>query len=56
MEQAKGVLAERWQVNMDDAFTAMPSYARNHQLRLTEIAKEIAEGTLDTDQIPSPAT
>ncbi|MER0429743.1 GAF and ANTAR domain-containing protein [Streptomyces microflavus] len=56
VEQAKGVLAERWQVNMDDAFTAMRSYARNHQLRLTEIAKEIAEGTLDTDQIPSPAT
>ncbi|MFI6338890.1 ANTAR domain-containing protein [Streptomyces sp. NPDC050535] len=56
LEQAKGVLAERWQCTVDEAFTAMRAYARTNQLRLTGLTQAIADGTFDTDQIPHAAT
>lgn len=49
IEQAKGVLSETLGVDMDDAFTVMRTYARNHNLRLVEVAGAIADRTLDTD-------
>ncbi|MEU2632685.1 ANTAR domain-containing protein, partial [Kitasatospora sp. NPDC007106] len=54
VEQAKGVLAERWQLSLDDAFAAFRTYARAHRLRLAELAGEIASGKFDTDRIPHP--
>ncbi|WP_030268365.1 GAF and ANTAR domain-containing protein [Streptomyces sp. NRRL B-24484] len=54
VEQAKGVLSERWQLPLDDAFTAFRTYARAHRLRLAELAGEIASGQFDTDRIPHP--
>lgn len=47
LEQAKGVLAERAGVEMDQAFTAMRDYARGHNLRLREVAAAIVAGTID---------
>ncbi|HLL68304.1 MAG TPA: GAF and ANTAR domain-containing protein [Micromonosporaceae bacterium] len=45
IEQAKGVLAERRQVNMDEAFTLLRSVARNRNRRLTDLARAVVDGT-----------
>lgn len=47
LEQAKGVLAERVGLRMDEAFEVMRSYARGHNRKLTDVAGQIIEGTLD---------
>ncbi|WP_203724950.1 GAF and ANTAR domain-containing protein [Streptomyces sp. SID13588] len=52
LEQVKGILAERWNTSVDDAFTALRAYARGHGCQLTSLAREIADGTFDTNQIP----
>ncbi|WP_030671232.1 GAF and ANTAR domain-containing protein [Streptomyces sp. NRRL B-1347] len=52
--QVKGVLAERWDTSVDEAFTAFRSYARSQHLRLTDLARCIVDGTFDTSVIPAP--
>lgn len=52
IEQAKGVLAERWQVDMDRAFDVLRSYSRDHNRRLSELAQAIVDGS---EQIPPKA-
>jgi hypothetical protein len=47
IEQAKGVLAERAGLNMDQAFTAMRTYARAHQRRLSDLAHAVVHRTED---------
>ena len=49
IEQAKGVLAERAQVNVDVAFAYLRNYARSSNRRLGEIASEVVDGRLSTD-------
>jgi transcriptional regulator with GAF, ATPase, and Fis domain len=49
IEQAKGVLAERLNVPIDDAFTVLRSGARNRNRRLSELAQAIVDGS---EQIP----
>lgn len=49
LEQAKGVLAQRAGLRMDDAFQVMRAYARNHNRRLSDIAAQIIDGTLSDD-------
>lgn len=56
VEQAKGVLAERWNTSVDDAFAAFRSYARARHLRLSDLATRIISGEFDTADIPVPAT
>jgi GAF domain-containing protein len=51
VEQAKGVLAERWGVGMDTAFGALRRYARTHRLRLSELARRIVDNSLDSDAL-----
>jgi transcriptional regulator with GAF, ATPase, and Fis domain len=46
IEQAKGVLAERGSLDMEDAFNALRQYARNHNRKLTDIALEVVSGGL----------
>jgi len=55
IEQVKGVLAERWNTSVDDAFTAFRSYARARHLRLSDLATRIISGDLNTAVIPAPA-
>jgi GAF domain-containing protein len=56
IEQAKGVLAERSSLNMEQAFTRLRTYARNNNLRLVDVAHDIISGTLATDSLnPSAA-
>jgi transcriptional regulator with GAF, ATPase, and Fis domain len=46
IEQAKGVVAERTNVDMDAAFAWLRSYARNHNVTLSQVADEVVAGTL----------
>jgi transcriptional regulator with GAF, ATPase, and Fis domain len=59
LEQAKGVLAQRAGLHMDQAFHVMRAYARSHNRRLSDIAAQIIDGTLDDNQIqkdPNPGS
>ncbi len=47
IEQAKGVLAVTGGLTMDDAFAALRGYARNNGLRLSDVARALAERALD---------
>jgi AmiR/NasT family two-component response regulator len=47
IEQAKGVLAERGELTMDAAFDVLRRYARDHNLRLTEVANAVATAGLE---------
>jgi AmiR/NasT family two-component response regulator len=45
IEQAKGVLSERRQINVDEAFTLLREHARTHNRRLSDVARDVAEGS-----------
>ncbi|MFE7116822.1 GAF and ANTAR domain-containing protein [Streptomyces sp. NPDC057654] len=47
IEQAKGNLAQRHRTGADQAFVLMRSYARDHRARLTDIARQVLDGTAD---------
>jgi hypothetical protein len=51
IEQAKGILAERLQVDVDQAFVLLRRGARSHNRRLSDLAYAIVAGT----QPPSPS-
>jgi len=46
IEQAKGMVAEREGLDMDQAFTALRNHARNHNLRLVVLAEDVIGGHL----------
>jgi GAF domain-containing protein len=46
IEQAKGMVAEREGLSMEDAFATLRSYARSHNLRLADVARDLIDGTL----------
>jgi transcriptional regulator with GAF, ATPase, and Fis domain len=54
IEQAKGVLAERAQVNLDDAFNMLRSHARNNNRRLRDVAEAFIEGRLVMEELAAP--
>jgi transcriptional regulator with GAF, ATPase, and Fis domain len=45
IEQAKGVLAERRRITVDEAFVLLRGHARNHNLRLSDLARHVADGS-----------
>ena len=47
IEQAKGMLAERGQFDMDHAFGRLRRHARSHNQRLTELAYAVVTGAVD---------
>jgi hypothetical protein len=51
IEQAKGFLAERCNVEMDEAFTLLRSYAQGHHRRLNQVARDVTEGKLPASAI-----
>jgi transcriptional regulator with GAF, ATPase, and Fis domain len=53
IEQAKGKLAERLSVGMDEAFGLLRAYARNSNQRLTDVARNFADSA--TADFPPPA-
>jgi GAF domain-containing protein len=46
IEQAKGMVAEREGLDMEHAFATLRHYARNHNLRLVDVATDVIGGTL----------
>jgi transcriptional regulator with GAF, ATPase, and Fis domain len=52
IEQAKGIVAERNQVGVDEAFQQIRRFARNHNRLLSETARQIIAGAL----VPSTLT
>jgi hypothetical protein len=56
IEQAKGKISESAGMDMELAFQRLRNHARNHNLRLTEVSRAVADGTLSVrslDPIPS---
>jgi GAF domain-containing protein len=49
IEQAKGVLAERFGLDMGSAFTAIRGYSRSNNTKVAEVATAIVDGDFDTD-------
>jgi AmiR/NasT family two-component response regulator len=47
IEQAKGVLAERHDLDLAAAFGRLRSHARNNNQRLTLVAQAVVDRTLD---------
>jgi GAF domain-containing protein len=54
IEQAKGVLAEHGRLSMDAAFDRLRRYARNHNRRLTDVAREVVDAALADDVLAAP--
>lgn len=55
IEQAKGIISERETLDMDAAFRLLRNHARNHNLRLADLATSITTGALSAsalDRLP----
>ena len=46
IEQAKGIVAERQGLDMERAFATLRNHARNHNLRLADVATAVITGSL----------
>ena len=53
IEQAKGMVAEREGLNMPEAFSALRTYARVHNLRLLDVARSVVDGSLGPSALRS---
>ena len=51
VEQAKGVLVEAGDLDMHQAYTRLREYARTHRRRLSDVARDVATGLLDTAEV-----
>lgn len=51
IEQAKGIVAERNHVTVDDSFDLVRSFARAHNRLLSDTARQIIDGTLAVEQL-----
>ncbi|MFC7262387.1 ANTAR domain-containing protein, partial [Streptomyces lutosisoli] len=49
IEQAKGKLAERRGIDMEQAFTALRAHARSHNRRLSDVARAFID---DSEPLP----
>lgn len=47
IEQAKGILAERWHTGVDEAFDSLRRYARRERLVMDLVATDVIKGSLD---------
>ncbi|WP_371528409.1 GAF and ANTAR domain-containing protein [Streptomyces sp. NBC_01283] len=54
IEQAKGILAERWQSTLDEAFDALRQHARSHRQTLAGLCKQLIDGSIDSSAIQRP--
>lgn len=51
LEQAKGVLAQRGSLQMEEAFAVLRRYARNNNVRLTAVAEAVVARRLPAEQL-----
>jgi GAF domain-containing protein len=54
IEQAKGMVAERQGLAMEEAFFTLRTHARNHNLRLVEVADAVIDGSLLVSALDHP--
>ncbi|HEV3187501.1 MAG TPA: GAF and ANTAR domain-containing protein [Acidimicrobiales bacterium] len=54
IEQAKGIISEAANCDMDHAFGRLRAHARNHNEGLTEVAWRLVEGTMKADNLDHP--
>ena len=55
IEQAKGMVGEGLGLNMEQAFSRLRSHARNHNLLLIDVARNVITGTLVAAALDPPA-
>lgn len=55
IEQAKGVLAATAGLDMETAFQALRSYARNHNTRMSDLARDVATRAIDVETVLADA-
>lgn len=54
IEQAKGMLAQRYHIDTERAFQQLRSYSRDHNERLSGLAERLVAGQLDLDELGPP--
>jgi GAF domain-containing protein len=54
IEQAKGMIAERYNVDMTEAFSRLRAHARNNNRGLTDVADALVAGIIAIDAMVSP--
>jgi hypothetical protein len=54
IEQAKGIIAEREGLNMEQAFSTLRNHARHHNLRLLDVADDVIDGTVAASALDRP--
>lgn len=53
IEQAKGIIGERGDMRMDEAFARLRRYARSNNLRLADVAAGVVAATVDVNAVNS---
>jgi GAF domain-containing protein len=56
LEQAKGMVAERLDLDMERSFATLRNHARRHNLRLVDVAQSVIDGSLGTAQLDASAS
>jgi len=56
IEQAKGMITERQHIPVDEAFDRLRRHARNHNMRLADLARDTVNGTIAPDAFSAPTT
>ena len=51
IEQAKGMLAEHLSTTVDEAFQLLRKYTRDHNRRLTDVARDVVDRKLSHDAL-----
>lgn len=54
LEQAKGMLAEGLDLDMEQSFAVLRNHARNHNLRLGDVAESVIDGSLAVSGLDEP--
>ncbi|WP_052344699.1 ANTAR domain-containing protein [Thermocrispum municipale] len=54
IEQAKGILSERYRIGVDEAFQLLRSYCRSHNLKIADAARALTVRP-DTSAAATPA-
>ncbi|MHC3469537.1 GAF and ANTAR domain-containing protein [Streptomyces sp. 7R007] len=53
IEQAKGVLAQRWNLSAQEAFEQIRRHARHHRRRLADVARDVLDSVAGASRAPS---
>jgi GAF domain-containing protein len=54
IEQAKGMIRQAMNCDMDEAFGRLRAHARNHNVGLTEVATRVVDGELEASELDVP--